>query len=124
MLTKILGILLLVWGAVWAVKLIFPVLGGIFGAVALLVMGGIAVGALYIGKRWLGGESVIGKIVGVLALVVGLVVGVQAALGAVVGVFGMIFLLVQVAAVSAMIYIGWTWVDSGEFRLPWRRYYA
>ncbi len=124
MLAKILGILLVVWGAVWAVQLIFPVIGSIFAAIALVVMGIIAVGALYVGKRWLGGESVIGKVVGVLALVVGFVIGAKAVLGAVVGVFGAIFLAVQIAAVGAMFYIGWGWFQSGEFRLPRRSRYA
>ncbi|MGY8827607.1 MAG: hypothetical protein ACKVJG_27480 [Candidatus Latescibacterota bacterium] len=124
MLAKILGILLVVWGAVLAVELIFPVIGSIFAAVALVAMGIIATGALYLGKRWLSGESVLGKIVGVLALVVGVVVGAKAVLGAVVGVLGAIVLAVKIAAVGAMLYIGWGWFKSGEFRLPWRRNYA
>ncbi len=121
MLAKVLGFLLLAWGAVLAVGLILPLIGSIFAAVALLVMGIIAAGALYLGKRWLSGESVIGKVVGVLALIVGLVVGVQAALGAVVGVFGMIVLMLKMAAVGAMVYIGWAWLQRGELCLPWRR---
>ena len=124
MLAKILGILLVVWGAVLAVELIFPVIGSIFAAIALVVMGIIAAGALYMGKRWLGGESTIGKIVGVLAIVVGFVVGAHAVLGAVVGVFGAIVLAVKIAAVGAMLYIGWDWFKSGEFRLQWRSRYA
>ena len=124
MLAKVLGILLLAWGAVLAVGLILPLIGTFFAAAALVVMGIIAAGALYLGKRWLSGDSVFGKIIGVLALIVGVVVGVQAALGAVVGVFDMILLMLKMAAAGAMIYIGWTWLQRGEFCLPWRRDYA
>ena len=59
-----------------------------------------------------------------LAIVVGFVVGLQAVLGAVVGIFGAIVLAVKIAAVGAMLYIGWGWFKSGEFRLPWRSSYA
>ena len=36
------------------------------------------------------------------------------------GVLGAAFLLLQVALVLAMIYVGWRWLDNGEFSLRGR----
>lgn len=120
MLAKILGIALVIWGAVLAVELIFPVLGGFFAAGVLVAMIALAVGALYAGMRWLRGESALGKALGVLAVLFGLFIGAKAVLGAVVGLFGAILLAVQIAVVCAMLYVGWGWFQQGEFRLPRR----
>ena len=67
MLARILGVILLIGGVAWAVKLI-----------------------------WL---------------------AFKAALSLVAGVFGVAFLLLQVALVLAILYVGWRWLDNGEFSL-------
>ena len=56
MLARILGVILLIGGVAWAVKLIWPVFGSLFGLLGAVAVGLLAAGALYIGLRWLRGE--------------------------------------------------------------------
>ncbi len=120
MLAKILGIGLVIWGAVLAFALILPVLGGFLAAGALLLMGGLAVAVCYLGMRWLRGDSTVSKILGVLCILGGLALGADAVLCAVVGVFGAVFLAIKVFVVCAMCYVGWGWFQQGAFRMPSR----
>ena len=124
MLAKILGAILLIVGAVMAFALIFTVIGSIFGFITVAAIGFLAVGALYLGKRWINGESILGRIIGALALIAGAVLAFKAALAAVVGVFGALILMLKVVLVLAMLYVGWRWVQHGEFRLVERSHYA
>ena len=117
MLAKILGVLLLIGGVVWGVKLIWPLFGSLFGLLGAVAVGALAVGALYIGLRLLRGESIVGRVVGALVLLAGIGLAFWAAWGLVTGVFGAVFLLLKVAVVLAMLYVGWRWVDNGEFSL-------
>lgn len=107
-----------------AFELIFPVIDGIIGFVAVAAFGLLAVGALYMGKRWIDGESTLGRIIGALTLIAGALLAFKAALAAVVGVFGAVFLMLKVALVGAMVYVGLRWVQNGAFRLASQRYYA
>ena len=121
MLARILGVLLLIGGVVWGVKLIWPVFGSLFGLLGAVAVGLLAAGALYIGLRWLRGESILGRVIGALVLLAGVWLAFWAALSLVSGVFGAAFLLLQVAAVLALLYVGWRWLDNGEFSLRrWR----
>ena len=121
MLARILGVLLLIGGVVWGVKLIWPLFGGLFGLLGAVAVGLLAAGALYIGLRWLRGESILGRVVGALVLLAGIWLAFWAAFSLVSGVFGAAFLLLQVALVLAMLYVGWRWLDNGEFSLRrWR----
>ena len=121
MLAKILGVLLLIGGVVWGVKLIWPLFGSLFGLLGAVAVGALAAGALYIGLRWLRGENILGRVVGALVLLAGIWLAFWAAWGLVTGVFGAVFLLLKVAVVLAMLYVGWRWVDNGEFSLRrWR----
>ena len=117
MLAKILGVLLLIGGVVWGVKLIWPLFGSLFGLLGAVAVGALAAGALYIGLRWLRGENILGRVVGALVLIAGIGLAFWAAWGLVSGVFGAVFLLLKVAVVLAMLYVGWRWVDNGEFSL-------
>ena len=121
MLARILGVILLIGGVAWAVKLIWPLFGGLFGLLGAVAVGLLAAGALYIGLRWLRGESILGRVVGALVLLAGIWLAFWAAFSLVSGVFGAAFLLLQVALVLAMLYVGWRWLDNGEFSLRrWR----
>ena len=121
MLARILGVLLLIGGVVWGVKLIWPLFGGLFGLLGAVAVGLLAAGVLYIGLRWLRGESILGRVVGALVLLAGIWLAFWAAFSLVSGVFGAAFLLLQVALVLAMLYVGWRWLDNGEFSLRrWR----
>lgn len=121
MLARILGVLLLIGGVAWGVKLILPVFGSLFGLLGAVAIGLLAAAALYIGLRWLRGESILGRVVGALVLLVGIWLAFKAALSLVSGVFGAAFLLLQLAAVLALLYVGWRWLDNGEFSLRrWR----
>ena len=121
MLARILGVLLLIGGVVWGVKLIWPLFGGLFGLLGAVAVGLLAAGALYIGLRWLRGESILGRVVGALVLLAGIWLAFWAAFSLVSGVFGAAFLLLQVALVLGMLYVGWRWLDNGEFSLRrWR----
>lgn len=124
MLAKVLGVVLLVSGVVTAFGLIGPVIGGIFGLITVAAVGCVAVGALYMGKRWINGESILGRVIGALALIAGVILAFKAALGAVVGIFAALFLMLKIAFVLAMLYIGWSWLQRGEFRLIARRDFA
>ena len=117
MLARILGVLLLIGGVAWGVKLIWPVFGGLFGLLVAVAIGLLAAGALYIGLRWLRGESILGRVVGALVLLAGIGLAFKAVWGLVAGVFGAAFLLLQIAAVLALLYVGWRWLDNGEFSL-------
>ena len=117
MLARILGAILLIGGVVWSIKLIWPVFGSLFDLLGAVVVGLLAAGALYLGLRWLRGESILGRVVGALVLLAGVWLAFKAALGLVSGVFGAAFLLLQVALVLAMLYVGWRWLDIGEFSL-------
>ena len=121
---KISGVVLMVAGGVMAFELIFPVIDGIIGFVAVVAVGLLAVGALYLGKRWVDGGSTLGRIIGALTLIAGALLAFKAALAAVVGVFGAVFLMLKVALVGAMVYVGLRWVQNGAFRLASQRYYA
>ena len=121
---KISGVVLMVAGGVMAFELIFPVIDGIIGFVAVAAVGLLAVGALYLGKRWIDGESTLGRIIGALTLIAGALLAFKAALAAVVGVFGVVFLMLKVALVGAMVYVGLRWVQNGAFRLASQRHYA
>jgi hypothetical protein len=121
MLARILGVLLLIGGVAWGIKLIWPLFGSLFGLLGAVAVGLLAAGALYIGLRWLRGESILGRVVGALVLLAGIWLAFEAALSLVAGVFGAAFLLLQVALVLAMLYVGWRWLDNGEFSLRrWR----
>ena len=122
MLAKIAGVVLMVAGGVMAFELIFPVIDGIIGFVAVAAVGLLAVGALYLGKRWIDGESTLGRIIGALTLIAGALLAFKAALAAVVGVFGAVFLMLKVALVGAMVYVGLRWVQNGAFRLASHRH--
>ena len=117
MLAKILGVLLLIGGVVWGFKLIWPLFGSLFGLLGAVALGLLAAGALYIGLRWLRGESILGRVVGALVLLVGIWLAFWGAWNLVSGVFGAVFLILQAALVLAMLYVGWRWVDNGEFSL-------
>ena len=117
MLARILGVLLLIGGVAWGVKLIWPVFGSLFGLLGAVAIGLLAAGALYISLRWLRGESILGRVVGALVLLAGIWLAFWAAWSLVSGVFGAAFLLLQVAAVLALLYVGWRWLDNGEFSL-------
>ena len=121
---KIAGVVLMVAGGVMAFELIFPVIDGIIGFVAVAAVGLLAVGALYLGKRWIDGESTLGRIIGALTLIAGALLAFKAALAAVVGVFGAVFLMLKVALVGLMVYVGLRWVQNGAFRLASQRHYA
>ena len=121
---KISGVVLMVAGGVMAFELIFPVIDGIIGFVAVAAVGLLAVGALYLGKRWIDGESTLGRIIGALTLIAGALLAFKAALAAVVGVFGAVFLMLKVALVGAMVFVGLRWVQNGAFRLASQRHYA
>lgn len=117
MLARILGAILLIGGVIWSIKLIWPVFGSLFGLLGAVVIGLLAAGALYVGLRWLRGESILGRVVGALVLLAGVGLAFKAAWSLVSGVFGFAFLLFQVALVLAMLYVGWRWLDNGEFSL-------
>ena len=117
MLARILGVLLLIGGVVWGFKLIWPLFGSLFGLLGAVAVGALAAGALYISLRWLRGESIVGRVVGALVLLAGIGLAFWAAWSLVSGVFGAVFLLLKVAVVLAMLYVGWRWVDNGEFSL-------
>ena len=117
MLARILGVLLLIGGVVWGVKLIWPVFGSLFGLLGAVAIGLLAAGAFYIGLHWLRGESILGRVVGALVLLAGIGLAFWAAFSLVTGVFGAAFLLLKVALMLAMLYVGWRWVDNGEFSL-------
>jgi len=121
---KISGVVLMVAGGVMAFELIFPVIDGIIGFVAVAAFGLLAVGALYMGKRWIDGESTLGRIIGALTLIAGALLAFKAALAAVVGVFGAVFLMLKVSLVGAMVCVGLRWVQNGAFRLASQRHYA
>jgi len=97
--------------------------GGLFGLLGVVAVGLLAAGALYIGLRWLRGESILGRVVGALVLLAGIWLAFEATLGLVASVFGAVFLLLQVALVLAMLYVGWRWLDNGEFSLRRRGNY-
>ena len=121
MLARILGVILLIGGVAWAVKLIWPVFGSLFGLLGAVAVGLLAAGALYIGLRWLRGESILGRVVGALALLAGIGLVFKAAFLLVSGVFDVALLLLQVALVLAILYVGWRWLANGEFSLRrWR----
>ena len=117
MLARILGVLLLIGGVVWGVKLIWPVFGSLFGLLGAVVVGALAAGALYIGLHRLCSESILDRVVGALVLLVGLGLAFWAASILVAGVFGAVFLILQAALVLGILYVGWRWVDNGEFSL-------
>ena len=121
---KISGVVLMVAGGVMAFELIFPVIDGIIGFVAVVAVGLLAVGALYLGKRWVDGGSTLGRIIGALTLIAGALLAFKAALAAVVGVFGAVFLMLKVSLVGAMVYVGLRWVQNGAFRLASQRHYG
>ncbi len=121
MLARILGVILLIGGVALGVELIWPVFGSLFGLLGAIAVGLLAAGALYIGLRWLRGESILGRVVGALVLLAGVWLAFGSALSLVAGVFGAAFLLLKVALVLAMLYVGWRWLDNGEFSLRrWR----
>ncbi len=117
MLARILGVLLLIGGVALGVELIWPLFGGLFGLLGAVAVVLLAAGALYIGLRLLRGESIVGRVVGALVLLAGIWLAFWAALSLVSGIFGIAFLLLQVALVLAMLYVGWRWLDNGEFSL-------
>ena len=121
MLAKVLGVVLLIWGGVLAVELIFPVIGGIFGMITVVAIAVLAAGTLYMGKRWIDGESTVGRIIGALALIAGAIMAFKAAMGVVVGIFAALFLMLKIALVFAMLFVGWSWLRCGDFRLTARR---
>ena len=121
MLARILGVLLLIGGVALGVELVWPLFGGLFGLLGAVAVVLLAAGALYIGLRLLRGESIVGRVVGALVLLAGIWLAFWAALSLVSGIFGIAFLLLQVALVLAMLYVGWRWLDNGEFSLRrWR----
>ncbi len=121
MLARILGVLLLLGSVAWGVKLILPLFGSLFGLLGAVAIGLLAAAALYMGLRWLRGESILGRVVGALVLLVGIWLAFTAALSLVSGVFGAAFLLLRVALVLGICYVGWRWLDNGEFSLRhWR----
>ena len=121
MLARILGVLLIIGGVAWGIELIWPFFGSLFGLLGAVAVGLLAAGAFYIGLRWLRGESILGRVVGALVLLAGIWLAFWAALSLVSGVFGAVFLLLKVALMLAMLYVGWRWVDNGEFSLRrWR----
>ena len=120
MLARILGVLLLIGGVALGGELIWPLFGGLFGLLGAVAVGALAAGALYIGLRWLRGESILGRVVGALVLLVGIGLAFWGAWILVSGVFGAVFLILQAALVLAMLYVGWRWVDNGEFSLRGR----
>ena len=120
MLARILGVLLLIGGVALGVELIWPLFGGLFGLLGAVAIGLLAAGAFYIGLRWLRGESILGRVIGALVLLAGIGLAFWAAWSLVAGVFGAALLLLQVAAVLGMLYVGWRWVDNGEFSLQRR----
>ena len=124
MLAKILGVVLLIWGSVLAFELIFPVIGGIFGIITVAAIALLAAGARYMGMRWINGESILGRAIGALALIAGVILAFKAALGVVGGIFAAVFLMLKIGLVLAMLYVGWSWLRRGEFRLLGRRDYA
>ena len=117
MLARILGVLLIIGGVAWGIKLIWPLFGSLFGLLGAVAVVLLAAGALYIGLRLLRGESILGRVVGALVLLAGIWLAFWAALSLVSGIFGIAFLLLQVALVLAMLYVGWRWLDNGEFSL-------
>lgn len=121
MVAKIVGVGLVFWGAVLAFALIVPVLGSLFAAAVLAVTGLLAAGLLYVGLRWLRGESTLGKVLGVLCILVGIAIGIEALSSAVVGLFGVLLLAVKIVVVCTMCYVGWSWFQQGTFSLPQRR---
>ena len=121
---KIAGVVLMIAGSVIAFELIFSVIDGIIGFVAVAAFSGLTVGALYLGKRWIDSETTLGRIIGALTLIAGALLALKAALAAVVGVFGAVILVLKVALVAAMIYVGLRWVQNGKFRLTSQRHYA
>ena len=121
MLARILGVILLIGGVAWGIKLIWPLFGSLFGLLGAVAVGLLAAGALYIGLRWLRGESILGRVVGALVLLAGVWLAFWAAWSLVAGVFGAALLLLKVALMLAMLYVGWRWLDNGEFSLRrWR----
>ena len=121
MLARILGVLLLIGGVALGVELIWPLFGGLFGLLGAVAVVLLAAGALYIGLRLLRGESIVGRVVGAVVLLAGIWLAFWAAWSLVSGIFGIAFLLLQVALVLAMLYVGWRWLDNGEFSLRrWR----
>ena len=83
------------------------------------VTGLLAAGLLYVGLRWLRGESTLGKVLGVLCILVGIAIGIEALSSAVVGFFGVLLLAVKIVVVCAMCYVGWNWFQQGT--LAFRR---
>ena len=121
---KIAGVVLMIAGSVMAFELIFSLIDGIIGFVAVAAFSGLTVGALYLGKRWIDSETTLGRIIGALTLITGAILALKAALAVVVGVFGAVILVLKVALVAAMIYVGLRWVQNGEFRLTSQRHYV
>lgn len=117
MLAKILGVLLLIGGVAWGIELIWPLFGSVFGLLGAVAVGLLAALVLYVGLRWLRSESIIGRVLGTLVLLVGIWLAFKGALSLVAGVFGAAFLLIQLALVLGMLYVGWRWLDNGEFSL-------
>ena len=121
---KIAGVVLMIAGSVMAFELIFSLIDGIIGFVAVAAFSGLTVGALYLGKRWIDSETTLGRIIGALTLITGAILALKAALAVVVGVFGAVILVLKVVLVAAMIYVGLRWVQNGEFRLTSQRHYV
>ena len=118
MVAKLVGIGLVVWGAVLAVALFVSVLASLFAAAVLALTGLIATDLLYVGLRWVRGEGMLGKVLGMLCILAGLAVGFEALSSAVVRFFGALLLAAKILVVCAMCYIGWTWFQQGSFSLP------
>jgi hypothetical protein len=122
MLAKILGVVLLICGAALALKQVAAVVGGVFAFIGLALLVALVLGLLYLGWRWINGESALGKVIGALALVAGIGLAVPAAFGVVAGTFAALVLALKIALAGVLLYVGWGWVQNGDFRLPGRRY--
>ena len=120
MLTKIVGVFLLLAG----VLLAFPLLGGlVIGAVtlALFLLKLVLVGGLIlVGWRWISGGSVLAKIGGAFLLVAGIAMAFALFGSLVMGALGMVMVLLKVLLVVGLAYWGWCWINGRRPRWPGR----
>ena len=115
MLARIVGIGMLLGGAILGFKSILPLVGGVLGFIGMgLVIAAIGL-ALYLGWRLINSRSAVGKIVGAIILVLGIVSAFPASLALVAGTVAAVLLMARLALVVLLLYFGWLWFQRGEF---------
>ena len=60
------------------------------------------------------------KILGAFVLVIGIVLAVPLALSVIAGTFAFLWTLAEIAAVGAIIYVGWRWINRQPGEAAWK----